>query len=547
VKPLEERLRHNQLPHLTSVLVVGASGSVGTTVLKEMKEVGFDRKMNIIVGLHQTKLPADIYEWTQHAFARTMPLNFEQPSSLDMRGIDALFIIPSNDVNRVQHVKNCVQSAVKHSVKYILLISSLGAEKEETDWTRDFRKMEAIVEDSNIPCTFLRINWLIDNLFLQTQNIREENAICLPIQPNCRFSPLSVSDIAKACCSILTCPESHLNIAYDLTGPASITPEQLAQEASTGLGRQIRFRQISHDEAVRMKVRCGFDERLAIALTDYFLLVTSPNHEYSRLNTEEFFHALTGEKGLFPSQWFHIHRDEFAPIEKIGTREVGTGTPIGGGTRTHGAGDEVCGACGISRQTTNALVELVDAMATSFEDWFRRRSERMPREEQHVRKIANLRKSLQQARATLPLPQIQVQGQEQRPYETGQQIQKPFSTQSEYSGGHSLARQHSFPGQQRQQTEQFPHRSYTGRELGGEQGRTGQTGYGQQTQGYGQGIAGGYTQQSSARYQPGMQQEQSGVQSLGSQIGERGRSMEARGGVGAGEPYGYGYRSRIGF
>lgn len=108
------------------------------------------------------------------------------------------------------------------------------------------------VQNSGIPCTFLRVTFFTENFFLQgtlltclilqsngksevinhnpfahaADKIRDEDALYLPIRRG-RFAPLSIEDVAKAACAILCRADRHTNRAYDLVGPELLDGDEI--------------------------------------------------------------------------------------------------------------------------------------------------------------------------------------------------------------------------------------------------------------------------------------------------------------------------------
>lgn len=125
-----------------------------------------------------------------------LTLDADNPSTLDFSGVDMVFIIPSNHENRVEQVRNYVDACRRDGVKYVLLLSVLGAESRGTLFARQFRDMELALQNSGmffdfhllicramnfygltyfyttgIPCTFLRCGFFTENMFLQADKV----------------------------------------------------------------------------------------------------------------------------------------------------------------------------------------------------------------------------------------------------------------------------------------------------------------------------------------------------------------------------------------
>lgn len=72
-------------------------------------------------------------------------------------------------------------------------------------------------------------------------SIKKEGILKLPFDRNSKVSPIATEDVALVIATILLNPQQHIGYAYQLTGPDSLTGDQLAQEYSKGLKTNVRF------------------------------------------------------------------------------------------------------------------------------------------------------------------------------------------------------------------------------------------------------------------------------------------------------------------
>jgi len=95
---------------------------------------------------------------------------------------------------------------------------------------------------SGLPVIHLRATVFLEhpffNLFLKdTIGFGE---IRLPFRDS-RTSPIATHDVARVVSEVMTNPEGHVGKVYELTGPASLSMNEIAQEFSKALNREIKY------------------------------------------------------------------------------------------------------------------------------------------------------------------------------------------------------------------------------------------------------------------------------------------------------------------
>ncbi len=130
---------------------------------------------------------------------------------------------------------------------------------------RQFKEVEDVIERSSIPCTFVRSNFYMENLYLQDFS----KGLLLPLFGG-RWAPIAVQDVAKCIVGIVQEPEPHMNKAYDLTGPELLYGEDIADIASRCLGRKIPFYDCQPEEFYELLVSQGVQHWLANGMADFF-------------------------------------------------------------------------------------------------------------------------------------------------------------------------------------------------------------------------------------------------------------------------------------
>jgi len=117
--------------------------------------------------------------------------------------------------------------------------------------------MEAAVRDGAIPYTFLRPADFMQNLAdVHAGSIRDRDEIAVPAGEGYSAS-LDVEDVGHAAAAILVDRAGHAGRAYDLTGPAALTFEDVAWVLSGVLDRKITYRAVSVPRFVIEQTRAG--------------------------------------------------------------------------------------------------------------------------------------------------------------------------------------------------------------------------------------------------------------------------------------------------
>src|SRR6185369_6837224 len=99
--------------------------------------------------------------------------------------------------------------------------------------------IEKQIEAAKIPFTFLRPNGFMQNFLQAAGTIKSQRAIHLPAGDS-RYSMIDVRDVAAVALRALTGP-AHQGKAYRLSGPESLSHEDVAEKLSRVLGRKISY------------------------------------------------------------------------------------------------------------------------------------------------------------------------------------------------------------------------------------------------------------------------------------------------------------------
>jgi uncharacterized protein YbjT (DUF2867 family) len=241
------------------ILVTGATGTVGSEVVKQLKPTGAPFKIGVTSPEKIAKAKTDGVD--------AVLLDCTRPETFApaLEAVDTLFVL--SPPGRTDLEAPLVDAAKQAGIKHIVKQSALGAEGEDFIFGRGHRASEKHIESSGIPHTFLRPNGFMQNFVNNfAQSIREQGVLYMS-QADARISHVDVRDIAAVAAKALTEP-SRANRIYTITGPESLSNFDVAAKLSAALGRQIAYVPVTDDDTRKAMKEVGAPAELIEGLVD---------------------------------------------------------------------------------------------------------------------------------------------------------------------------------------------------------------------------------------------------------------------------------------
>jgi uncharacterized protein YbjT (DUF2867 family) len=120
---------------------------------------------------------------------------------------------------------------------------------------------EHVINWSGLPAVHIRPTVFLDNpLFtlLAAQSIRDTGRLELPFGTG-RTSPIAAADVADVVTTVLRSPSGHVGAVYELTGPATLDVDQLAEQYAAALARPVAAVRVSYDQWLKQLTESGLD------------------------------------------------------------------------------------------------------------------------------------------------------------------------------------------------------------------------------------------------------------------------------------------------
>ncbi len=230
------------------ILVTGASGNVGSEVVRGLKEKGIPFRVGVFDP--QTAQRED------DPHIDTVPFDFLNPETYQtaFAGIKHLFLIrPPALANVERDIAPAIRAAIACGVEHIVFLSLQGVENNRIT---PHYKIEQLILGMEVRYTFLRASFFMQNLSTtQAAEIRDLSEIALPVG-KAKTSFIDVRDIAAVAVCALT-DSQHENRKYTLTGSEALDYTQVAEKLSVVLKRPIRYSNPSVFSFVRRQLAAG--------------------------------------------------------------------------------------------------------------------------------------------------------------------------------------------------------------------------------------------------------------------------------------------------
>ncbi len=240
----------------STILVTGATGTVGSEVVKQLSAQGASVRACCHTLSKADKIRGPGVEIVE--------VDYDKPETVEAAfpGVERLFLLTPVVENPMGITVQLVAEAKKVGVQRIVRLSSpgvgLGADAEaRIPSIRWFRQADEMVEESGIPYTFVRPSGFMQNFSnFYGQTIKAQNAIYTGAGEG-KVGFVDARDIAAVAVEALT-GDGHEGKIYPTTGPEALSHDQVAEILSEVLGRKISHVNMSEEDT-----RKGLEEAAA--------------------------------------------------------------------------------------------------------------------------------------------------------------------------------------------------------------------------------------------------------------------------------------------
>lgn len=275
-------------------VVFGARGNVGR---------------HVAAGLRAAGIPIRATGRDPHApgFPPDTPVvaaDLDSPETLPaaLEGAEKVFLYAKPD-----GIEGFVAAARSAGVRHVVLLSSASVvfpDAEHHPIAQLHRAVEVAIEGSGIDWTFIRPGMFATNtLWWWAQSIRTDSTV-RTAYPDAQLSSIHEKDMAALAVTALTEP-GHVQQAYTLYGPESLTIRQHVERIGEAIGRKVTLDVISVEEA-----RSDLAKSMpAIGVDGIMRMLAASTDQPAATSTvvEE----VTGRPARTFAEWAQDHADDF--------------------------------------------------------------------------------------------------------------------------------------------------------------------------------------------------------------------------------------------
>jgi uncharacterized protein YbjT (DUF2867 family) len=222
---------------MTKVLITGATGNVGTEVIKSLQNK--NHRLDLYAGVRNLTTEDNKLDNFKIKFAQ---FDFTDSTTYEtaLDGCSILFLLRPPQISEVEKYFNPIIDTCKaKGVNHIVFLSVQGVEKSKII---PHHKIEKLIVDSKIPYTFLRPAYFMQNFTTTLHNdLVKMKRIYLPAG-NSKFTLIDVRDIGSVSASVLTNTSQHINKSYELTCKEKLNFSEMAKILSDTLQTDIRYK-----------------------------------------------------------------------------------------------------------------------------------------------------------------------------------------------------------------------------------------------------------------------------------------------------------------
>ena len=245
------------------ILVTGATGNTASGLIPALRSKGAD--VRALVREESKAQPL------RDQGVEVMIGNLSNPETLDrpFAGVEKVVLITANGPDQATNGINAIEAAKRAGNPHIVRASGLvPAPAKETVIGRQLAEIEEKLKASGLPYTIIRPTFFMQNTMIAAQSVASQGVIYMPLKDG-HIGMVDLRDIVEVDLKVLTSC-GHEGKTYTLTGPESISIDDVAAGLSKALGKEIKYVDVPLEAGREAMVGMGVPEFVADGFIEVF-------------------------------------------------------------------------------------------------------------------------------------------------------------------------------------------------------------------------------------------------------------------------------------
>jgi uncharacterized protein YbjT (DUF2867 family) len=246
-----------------TILITGATGNISSGIIARLKDS--EHSLRALV-----RNPEKAGELRRQGVEICVG-DLEKPWTLEpaFAGADTVWILTPPGPRAPGQCSNALWAARQGGAKHVVRMSAFGAaHTAPTINSRLHALSDAELVASGIPFTLLKPHFFMQNLMMAAQSVAQQGAMYFALADG-KMGLIDSRDISDFAAHVLTTP-GHEGKTYTLTGPASLSMQQIAAAIGEAVGKTVTYVPVSIDDARLSMTQTGIDDWMVNLLCDYF-------------------------------------------------------------------------------------------------------------------------------------------------------------------------------------------------------------------------------------------------------------------------------------
>lgn len=276
---------------MEKVIVLGATGNIGTAVIKNLQ----NRNVEVFAGVQSE----NDFEKLNKFGAKPIIVNFTDQESLNqaLQGKQRVFLVTPLMQNPEAVTQMVINATKLNGLKHLVRSTASGADSNgQIQMARWAGASEDLIKASGLNYTIVRPYSFLQNFInFHSQTIKQYNGFYLPTG-EAKLSMLDINDLGEVVALALTSDE-HFGKTYELSG-LTYTNEGSAEILSTILGKKVSYIDIPEEKAKESMLSNHMPEWMVNAMMELNYITkqgwtASYSDDYKKLTGKEYTSAET--------------------------------------------------------------------------------------------------------------------------------------------------------------------------------------------------------------------------------------------------------------